>query len=146
MNRPLLAVLAFCLFVAGCGQEQKSDVDISMTTVVWQGYINEDPQMLKYFDETTSCLETYGYSYNGYPYVFITAGEFNCGGEIGTAGCANSSTNKIYIQVDWSCHSVLDSSCPTDVLKEEIIHWETGKGNEYLSEPFFHNCKFPVPL
>ena len=133
MNRPLIAVLAFCLFVAGCGQDSTSyDVDISMTSIVWQGYANEDTVLLQKLNETEECLITLNASIkDGYPYVILVQDRFYCGGFSDISGCVVPEANTIYLK-----QTVF-------IFKHEVVHWATGFTNDMHDSLYFTQCEYP---
>lgn len=138
MNRPVIAVLAFCLFVAGCGQD--FDADISMTTIVWQGYPSEAPDQIgeirqNYslnddFITTQDCLFPIGIYKTGQPFVVVVKDQFLCGGELKN-GCFVAKKNTIY----------LEENTMFFFFSHEVIHWATGLGNEAHKTVYFTQCQ-----
>lgn len=118
-----LILLVFLLI--GCGQENNAPImlgviDVSKTTVIWHGYANESEDLLKRFNETMECLDSFPNHpvyRSPYPYVVIVEDSFICGYEL-AQGCYNPATQTIY----FDNFVILDH----DIFKHEAIHWATG--------------------
>ena len=126
--------LALFLFNSGCGQEA-SYVDISDTTIVWQGYVDEDSDLLARFNETMSCLNALGVDRAGYPYVIVVQDTFLCGSIQGATGCW--SDDAVYI-TSFYFHATIFG---LDIFKHEVIHWATRLGDEAHDTIYFVQCQ-----
>ncbi len=143
----LLMFLAF--FLPSCDYKA---VDISKTTVLWEGDLNQNPTLLKRFKDASSCVNSFGYQRSGYPHVIIVKDPFICGSKTNALGCAVFSTNTIYIAADNEYFK--NRTKPgkqlitvTDPVKHESIHWITRKDNDTHNQPYFKQCETTdVPL
>jgi hypothetical protein len=94
-------------------------VDISGTTIVWQGNTIENEQFLEQYYQTYTCLQNMGAIANSQPpYIIITEGYPVCNGEK-KLGCSKFSNNTIYIMetaLSW--------------LRHEFVHIITQRGDE----------------
>jgi hypothetical protein len=78
-----------------------------------------------------SCLRASGLPIRpGDPLVIVVDGTFNCDGIL-ARGCAQIGGSSIYITKEYLY---------TDVFSHEVVHWETGMGNEYHNTPQFEAC------
>jgi len=132
----ITALFLLILLLPACGQEpSQPGVDISMTSIVWQGYANEDPVLLRKFNETMDCLNSFGFHHEGYPYVVVVEDLFTCGIYKNELGCY--SANTVFF-----AQSAYESALYFEVFKHEVIHWATGMGIENeTTDPVFTQCE-----
>jgi len=133
----ITALFLLILLLPACGQDQSqpAQVDISMTSIVWQGYANEDPVLLRKFNETMECLNSFGFFHEGYPYVVVVEDIFTCGAYKDKLGCY--SANTVFF-----AQSAYESTLYFEVFKHEVIHWATGLGIENeTTAPYFTQCE-----
>ena len=131
-------MLIFLIFaIAGCGQqEQQNNIDISGTNVTWKGYLNEYPtdDLLKSFDETVDCVQSYGYqTKEGIPYIILVDDYISCNG-VDKIGCTDMQV--LYITGSTSFVDLW-------TLKHEAVHWLTGIGDSGHSLEIFQACTIP---
>lgn len=138
-------LILIAILLSGCGQDQSNNlyVDISNTKILWQGAIEQDQPMRQIFDNTKSCMQTFGFLRIGQPpNVVITEHGFYCNGTYRDA-CIKYNENIIYIVDDFSCHSMFPL-CVTDIdkssLRHELIHWITGKGDADHNTDYMKIC------
>ncbi len=129
--KKFILVLVFLLTACG-SQVRESQPDIINDPVVWQGYADQDPDLLQKFNEAASCLESFGIAHRaGFPYVVALSFPFPYGS--GTAaGC-------VYIDTIYYVPTLIDY--PYDLFKHEAIHWMTGLDNSTHDLPFFVQCQ-----
>jgi hypothetical protein len=137
----MIMLLVLILIGIGCGQEPYN-VDISNTTIVWQGYANEDSNLLARFDETMSCLNMLGVNKTGYPYVIVVQDTFLCGSNQNASGCWVESSDIVYITSLYFQVICIG----LDVFKHEAIHWATRLGNEAHDTIYFTQCQNSTSL
>lgn len=130
----VLCALPGFLFAAGGGsEEQAADYNITLNghAIVWAGYADADPSLKKNVDATTACLRANSLvTRPGYPLVIVVDGTFNCNGIL-ARGCAQIGGTSVYVTEDYLY---------TTVFTHEVVHWETGMGNEYHNTPQFTVC------
>ncbi len=132
LSRPLLLLLLLPL--GSCGNDQKGasyNITLNGHAVVWAGYADADPRLKGSVDATVSCLRANGLATRpGYPMVQVVDGIFNCDTVL-ARGCTEIGGSSIYITRDYLY---------TGVFTHEVVHWETGMGNEYHTAPQFTLC------
>lgn len=127
------AVLAVLIvFFAACGREShKTEIDLNGHAIVWSGYADGDPNLKKLFDETVVCLTGHSMTTRpGYAFVIVIDGSFKCNGVL-ARGCAELSGATIYMDKEYLYSTV---------FVHEVIHWETGMGNEFHDTAQFNYC------
>jgi len=132
--RIILATLV--LMGIGCGQDEFA-VDISSTTIVWQGYVNEDAALLQIFEETMACLNILGVYRDGYPYIIIVNDPFLCGGNV-SIGCTVFDENTIYLTKTPLVRDPTQYTSP--IISHETVHWVTQLGNAFHDSIYFSQC------
>lgn len=120
---------------SSCGQEKNTTANYNITlngrAVVWAGYAFTDPRLMRDLDATVGCLRSNGLRTRaGYPLVIVVDGPFNCNGIL-ARGCTEIGGTSIYITKQYLY---------TTVFTHEVVHWETGMGNEYHDTPVFESC------
>ncbi len=111
----LLAALA--LFACGQDTQSPSVVDLSNTTIVWEGNIQENSDLMVTYNDVKQCLESFDLMNNAVPpYAVITEKykTFICAGQVAT-GCAVFNTNTIYVPEQ-------ATSGTQYILKHELVH------------------------
>jgi hypothetical protein len=136
-NTPHIArIAALCLLAAlgSCGFDSaKNEYNITLNghSVVWAGYASSDQRLKGGLDAAVVCLRANGLRTRpGDPLVIVVDGTFNCNGIL-ARGCAQIGGASIYITEEYLY---------TAVFTHEIVHWETGMGNEYHNTPLFETC------
>lgn len=134
MKRLLLIVL----LLFGCGQDQSNDfADISMVTITWQGYLDEypnpDPALMQKFETTSTCVDSFGYQRDGYPYIKLVSGPFTCGEFTNRQGCMVFHENTIYVtgSVLW---------VDPNMFIHEAVHWISSLDNSAHDSDLFKQC------
>lgn len=126
---------ALILAAAACGQEShKTEIDLNGHAIIWAGYADADQKLKEPYDETELCLTGHSLTTRpGYAYVIVIDGSFKCNGVL-ARGCAELSGNTIYMDSEYLY---------TSVFVHEVIHWETGMGNEFHGTAQFNYCTVP---
>jgi hypothetical protein len=140
--------LVIMIVLSACGREHSNSetditttvtqtapgVDISMTTVVWQGTISTYPDGSgsRTLARVLNCLSWYGYHRDGDPYVIMTDDAFNCGLYNGVLGCTDFSSDIIYVA--WYAYRNYTT------YSHELVHWVTRLGNDHHDDPVFAQC------
>ena len=126
-------ILALCFVLLGCGQHEVTmvpavPVSYGASSVVWEGYADQDAHLLEGFNWTMSCLENHGYAVPaGYPYVVELDGYFACGQVDPAVGCTVLGWGRIYVSLKERDRA----------FTHELVHWATGIGDEgHGAEPF----------
>lgn len=128
-------IIVLCLVLLGCGKD-KPYADISMVNITWQGYANEDPHILRYFDATMACLDTLNLHKTGYPYIIKVDNTFTCGRKNNMYGCIDLSSKTIYLYDN----RIDQPEYFHAVTEHEIVHWALNAGNEAHSSIYFSQC------
>ena len=133
--RPVLFALLLPVFLlTSCGRDGKSDnynISLNGHAIVRAVYANNDPGLKDRLDATVACLLGSGQrTRHGYPLVLVVDGIFNCNG-VAARGCAEIEGTSIYMTEQYLY---------TAVFAHEVVHWETGMGNEYHGTPQFTHC------
>lgn len=141
LRRFILATVC-AILSAGCGQEQDKPepVDLTGTSIVWQGRMYEDGVLLARFDATMECLYTLNIYRSGSPYVVLTDGSFYCG-NVRASGCYSRNSETIYV--------LKSDTAEMSSFEHEVIHWATGLGTEGHDTVYFSLCsgqKFNYPM
>jgi len=133
----MYVLILLVLLLAGCGQEKSdSRIDISMTTILWEGHVDEKPEVYQKFIETMACLNSLNaVRRTGNLYVMIVETSFIADGTL-VAGC------NIGNVIIFSAAAEESASSKFIVSKHEIIHWATGIGNEGHGNIYFETCQY----
>lgn len=129
-------IVALCVLaaIAACGSDRdKNDYNITLNghAIVWVGYASADQKLKGELDATVACLRASGLQTRpGYPMVIVVDGTVDCSG-IDANGCTEIGGLSIYISKQYLY---------TNVFSHEVVHWETGMGNEYHDTPVFESC------
>jgi hypothetical protein len=131
---PLIAALILLAALAACGSDRaENDYNITLNghAVIWVGYASADEKLKGELDATVVCLRANGLRTRpGEPLVIVVDGTFNCNGVL-ARGCAQIGGSAIYITKEYLY---------TAVFAHEVVHWETGMGNEFHDTPQFEAC------
>jgi hypothetical protein len=129
---PLFLCLWFASLPAGCGLETRDpNIDLNGRAVLWAGYVDTDSLLKQDFDTAVVCLKRNGLpTRQGYPLVVVVDGTFLCNGIL-ARGCANISGFTLYLDREYLY---------TPVFTHEVVHWETGMGNDYHGTTQFNVC------
>ncbi len=132
MKSFILLLAALALFACGQDNQTPPVVDLSNTTVVWEGNIQENPSFMVSYNDVKQCLETYDLVNNAVPpYMVVTEKykTFICGGQVVT-GCALFITNTIYVP-----EQALEGT--QYIFKHELVHIISRLGDDVqVSTPF----------
>ncbi len=114
-----LILLLATLALFACGQDDQAPpvVDLSNTTVVWEGNIQENSGFMVTYNHVKQCLEFFDLVNNAVPpYMVVTEKykTFICGGQVAT-GCALFITNTIYVP-----EQALEGT--QYIFKHELVH------------------------
>ncbi len=116
--KSLILLLAMLTLIA-CGQDNQAPpvVDLSSTTVAWEGNIQENSVFMVTYNDVKQCLESFDLVNNAVPpYMVVTEKykTFICGGEVVT-GCTVFITNTIYVP-----EQALEGT--QYIFKHELVH------------------------
>lgn len=135
----LLRIIAAVLFLMtaltgppGCGREEKkTEIDLNGHSIVWAAYADRDERLKGQFDLTVACLQENRMNTRpGYAFVVVVSGSFRCNGVL-ARGCAELNGKSIYMDREYLY---------TSVFAHEVVHWETGMGNEFHDSAQFTVC------
>ncbi len=131
--KKILVIL--CFLLASCGQDPA--VDLSGTTILWQGNVRNDAGLSQRYDGVVACLSNLSLSTGTQyvrntvpPYVVMTSGHFLCNGE-DTVAC--TSNGVIYIMQFYVTNVAY-------VFEHEDIHVITLLGDESHGTLPFTTC------
>jgi hypothetical protein len=128
--------------LSSCGQKDNQPVYFfPNSAVLWSGSASEDETLSKTLAEVNSCMESFGYSRDGFPSVIVVEQPFDLGnGEV--SGCIYWN-HLIYIAKSTSAtYPSYVSGIPiyTPTLRHEFIHWITKKGDADHGTDYMQEC------
>jgi hypothetical protein len=130
--------LILLLFLCGCGSNPADDYVYWDGDIVWEGYVDESPELLAMFNEVVQCVDEFYPSLlatTENPYLYIVEGFLYYSGspELKAYGLCNRQTGIIYVS----------DLATKPYYKHEFIHWITNKGAEIHGTDLMQKCSSP---
>lgn len=142
------------LILAACAGKEEAQGPYNWTgEIVWEGWVDDDPELLTAFNETLQCVSCFEekpqHRHLGgarepictgecvlnpsFPYLIVTEGFIFCPGHANEKrGICDMENGQIVVNQD---PEFLDWA-----IRHELVHWITGKGDELHYTPIMQEC------